>query len=115
MTDEEKIRLLKYELYSATRARGNSENLEQLRETITLLTDSLESDRKNQSSLFNQFNEGAKAVIGLLVLATIGSYAIGFSGVCNHVNSEFCRDSRMIPHVVERYFYNEPVVNPDSH
>jgi hypothetical protein len=115
MSDEEKIRLLKYELYSATNARSNPENLEQLRETIAVLRDEVESERKYQNSLFNQLNTGMNTLIGLLALATVASYAVGFSGICNHVNSRFCRNTRIIPYAVERYFYDEPaLVNPKN-
>lgn len=48
---------------------------------------------------------------GLLV--TAASYLIGFSGVCNGVNSKFCAGSRVIPAALDNYFSNQ-VNNPNQ-
>jgi hypothetical protein len=114
MTDSEKIRLMKYELYSSTNARGDENHLQQLRQTILLLSNEVEREHRRRYSLPNQLNQIAKAVIGLLVLATVGSYAIHLSNICNGQNSKFCRDAGVIPNAVKRYFQEEPsLLNPE--
>lgn len=114
MTDSEKIRLMKYELYSSTNARGDENHLQQLRQTIMLLSNEVEQERKYQNSLRNQLHELAQLVIGLLLLGAIGSYVVSGSGYCNNKNSKFCRDARIIPSAIEGYFYNEPPLPIDQ-
>ena len=114
LSDSEKLRLLKYDLYSSTSARAPEKHLRQLRQTITLLSKEVQIEHGRRYSLPNQLNQIAKAVIGLLVLATVGSYAIQLSNICNGQNSKFCRDSLVIPSSVKRYFQDEPsLVNPE--
>ncbi|BDA76595.1 hypothetical protein CAL7716_107610 (plasmid) [Calothrix sp. PCC 7716] len=114
VSDSEKLRLMKYELFSSTRARSDSDYLFQLRCAIDTLSKEIDREHRRQNSLVNQLNKIAKSVIGLTALATVGSYAVSLTGVCNHVNSKFCRDARIIPYAIERYFYDEPsLVNPE--
>ena len=114
LSDSEKLRLLKYDLYSSTSARGDDKHLRQLRETITLLSKEVQAEHRRRYSLPNQLNQIAKVVIGLIALAAIGGYAVSITGVCNHVNSKFCRDVGVIPNAVKRYFQDEPsLVNPE--
>ncbi|OKH35813.1 hypothetical protein NIES2101_37400 [Calothrix sp. HK-06] len=107
MSDSEKIRLMKYELYSSTNARGDENHLQQLRQTIMLLSNEVERERKYQNSLRNQLHELSQLVIGLILLSAIGSYVVSGSGYCNNKNSKFCRDARIIPSAIEGYFHNE--------
>lgn len=113
MTDEEKLRLLMYDLYSATRANARPDYTCELRMTCTLLSNEIDRKHKRDYSLVTILNEGARTFLGLSMLAVVASYTVLWSGACNHVNSQFCRNARMIPNAVERYFYDEPVlVNP---
>lgn len=107
LTDSEKIRLMKYELYSSTNARGDENHLQQLRQTILLLSNEVERERKYQHSLRNQMHEAAQAVIGLILIAVLGSYTVTSFGYCNGRKSKFCNDAQIIPSTVNNYF-SEP-------
>lgn len=69
MTDEEKLRMLKYDLYSATRANARPEYVTELRKTISLLSNEIERQHDRDKCLPNQLNQIAKAFIGLIALA----------------------------------------------
>ncbi|MBW4505645.1 MAG: hypothetical protein KME64_03930 [Scytonematopsis contorta HA4267-MV1] len=113
MTDEDKIKLLKYDLYSATSGRSNPENLEQYRKTIELLSQEIERERKNDAKLSKQLSSLINSFIIFVFLASCASTAIYQSGKCNRINSQFCRNVRIIPGAIDRYFYNEPtLLNP---
>lgn len=107
LTDEDKIRLLKYELYSSTSANVNPEKSQELRKTISLLSNEVERKNNRDNCLQTYLHEGAKTLIGLILLATVGSYVIHLSDICNGRNSQFCRQARIIPQSVENYFSNQ--------
>lgn len=118
LTDEDKIRMLKIDLYKRSRcgflAESDVKYIEQLRKTIALLSNEIDYKRQRDYSLVTILNEGARTFLGLGMLAVVASYAVQWSGACKYVNSEFCRNSRIIPNAVERYFYDEPaLVNPE--
>lgn len=119
LTDEEKIRMMKLDLYRVNRCRfytdSDVKHMEQLRKTISLLSNEVERKNDRENSLVTILNEGIKTFIGLGGLAVVGSYAVMMTGVCTHVNSQFCRNARVIPYTIERYFFDEPsLVNPDK-
>lgn len=115
VSDSEKLRLMKYELFSSTHARSDSDYLFQLRSAIDTLSKEIDREHRRQNSLPNKIGGIAKLCIGMLAAATLGSYAVQLTGACNHVNSKFCDDARKIPYAIERYFADQPtLVNPED-
>lgn len=104
ITDYEKIRLMKYELYKTTNARGDDNHLQQLRQTIMLLSNEVEKERKYKNSFRVILHELIQLVIALTLLMIVGSYFVSFSGYCNGRKSKFCNDAQIIPQSVNNYF-----------
>ncbi len=107
LPDEEKLRLLKYKLYESTSGRGDEKHLEQLRQTIALLSNQIENEYKYQNSLLVQINGIARSVFLLGLIAVLGSYAANPS--CRNTNSKFCSQVRVIPTAIADYFASQPV------
>lgn len=106
ISDEDKIRVLMQELYRKAHVGKDTSDL---RAVIEMISNRVEDERAYRHSLPNQLDAIARSVIGLLLLATLGSYAM--APICNSSQSRFCKDARRIPSVINRYF-SDPKAMP---
>lgn len=102
LPDEEKLRLLKYELYRDVRANKDTT---ELRKAVALLSNEIDKDRDYENSFATQLNK----VCELLILIAVSTIAISFlvtkSG-CPY-QSKFCADTSYISNSITKYFVGE--------
>lgn len=107
ISDEEKLRMLKRDLYSEVRlSNPNQQKILNLTSAIQLLEEiknaELNREReilKLKLTFWGQFNEICNVVLILGIFLVIGSFANQF--ICTNLNSQLCNKSR-IPTPVEK-------------
>ena len=110
MSDPEKLRVLKQELYRASISRANTEHISNLKTAINLISQQLENERQFQGSFTYQMYGIFNSIILLSILATGFSFPMAWT--CNLINSQSkaCQVSRVIPYSLIRFF-SEPTTN----
>lgn len=102
-SDKEKLELLKAEMYRATRARGNTEYIANLRSTIEVLEALI--DRKHKRE-YHPYNLLSSLISSLFVLSfLIGCFSFPISAICKNYHSQFCNTSRQITNTVASPFF----------
>ena len=102
LPDEEKLRLLKYQLYRDVR-RGKDTS--ELRKTIALLSNEIDRDRSYENSFVELLNQ----VCSLLLMAGASAVFISFlvTGLGCRNQSKFCADTAIVSNTITRYFTGE--------
>lgn len=104
ISDDEKLRMLKRDLYEAARV-GNADRVAVLRTAIATISNQLEAERKHRNSPV-EFTIGiCNSIILLAILATFISFPATW--VCGKNQSQACQVSRVIPSVISKFF-SEP-------
>ena len=116
ISDDEKLRMLKRDLYEAARV-GNAERVEVLNRAISFagarlgnrhsFSQQLETDRKHRNSPTEQIYGILNSIILLGLLAAFFSFPA--TKVCDALSShtQACQISRVIPTAISRFF-SEP-------
>ena len=102
LPDEEKLRLLKYDLYRDVRA---GKDTSELRKVVALLSNEIDKDRDYENSFVTQLNK----VCELLILITVSTIAISFlvTGLGCPNQSKFCADTKNVSNTITKYFTGE--------
>lgn len=102
LPDEEKLRLLKYDLYRDARA---GKDTSELRKAINILSKEIERETAFSSSLTNQLNTFTNTVLVVGVSAIVGSFLVTGLGCRNQ--SKFCADTANVSNSITKYFTGE--------
>ena len=102
LPDEEKVRLLKYQLYREVRA---GKDTSELRKTIALLNDEIERDRDYEKS-FGGFLDSACRLWLLMGASTI-CISLLVTGFGCPFQSKFCADTSNVSNTIIKYFVGE--------
>lgn len=99
LPDEEKLRLLKYDLYRDVRA---GKDTQELRKAINLLSNEIDRSRAYEDSLITQVNR----VCNLLIVIAVSTVVISFlaTGLGCRNQSRFCADTARISDSITKYF-----------
>ncbi|MDF5716336.1 MAG: hypothetical protein PUP93_21265 [Rhizonema sp. NSF051] len=107
ISDEEKLKMLKRQLYQSAMGRGDSEYITNLRSVITTLSNQLENERNYQNTLSYHIYGILNSAILLAILAASLSFPMAWGcGVAKN-QSQACQVSRVIPYSVIKFF-SEP-------
>ena len=96
--DEEKLIILKQQLYRATR---NGEATTDLRRAIDCIQEGLDAKYREQNSFNSQLSSITNSLFLIVFIATGLSYLI--TNNCGGNSSQLCRDARLIPDAIARY------------
>lgn len=102
LPDEEKLRLLKYQLYRDVRT---GKDTSELRKTIALLSNEIDRDRSYESSFAGLLNQ----ICSLWLLIGVSTIAVSFlvTGLGCPNQSKFCADTANVSNSITRYFTGE--------
>lgn len=102
LPDEEKLRLLKYQLYRDVRT---GKDTSELRKTITLLSNEIDRGRSYENSFVGLLNQ----ICSLLLIAGASAVLISFlaTGLGCRNQSRFCADTSSISNSITKYFTGE--------
>lgn len=102
LPDDEKLRLLKYQLYRDVRA---GKDTQELRKTIALLSNEIDRDRSYESSFIGLLNQ----IISLWLLIGVSTIAVSFlvTGLGCPNQSKFCADTANVSNSITKYFTGE--------
>ena len=102
LPDEEKLRLLKCELYRDVRA---GKDTQELRKTIALISSEIDKDRDYENCFATQLNK----VCELLILMAVSTIAVSFiaTGLGCPNQSKFCAGTANVSNTITRYFTGE--------
>ena len=103
ISDDEKLIILKQELYRTAR---NGEPTADLRRAIDCIQEGLDAQSKERHSFNSQLSGISNSLILIAALAIGLSYLI--SGNCSNKSSQLCRDARMIPNAISDYLADKP-------
>ena len=104
-SDEEKLRMLKRDLYEAARCRNSDpQHIQNLRSAISTIGQQLEADRNHRNSPIELISSILNSIILLGLVATFLSFPTTWS--CNLINnhSQACQVSRVIPTSIFTFF-----------
>lgn len=102
LPDEEKLRLLKYDLYRDVRA---GKDTSELRKTIALLSNEIDRDRSYESSFIKILNQTCSLLLMAGASAVIVSFLVTGLGCPNQ--SKFCADTKKVSNSITKYFTGE--------
>ncbi len=104
ISDVEKLKMLKRDLYAAVRGRGDTEYIQNLRSAIATLSNAVETERTYRNSLSYQITGILNSIILLLVLGAGLSFPATW--ICDDSNnqSSACKVSRAIPTATFKFF-----------
>ena len=106
ISDEEKLRMLKRDLYDAARV-GNADRVAVLRTAIATISNQLETERNHRNSPVEQIYGILHSSILLAILAASFSFPMAWSCNVFHSQSKACQVSRIIPMATIKFF-SEP-------
>ena len=107
ISDEEKLRMLKRDLYESARGRANSEHIQNLRSAINTLSTQVENERTYRNSLGYQLTGILNSIILLSTLTAFFSFPATWTCNVFKNQSQACQVSRVIPSKIFQFF-NEP-------
>ena len=107
ISDNEKLRMLKQDLYQAARSRANPEHIQNLRIAINTISNQLETERNHRNSPTEQIYGILNSIILLAILAASFSFPLAWSCNLFHSQSKACQVSRVVPYSVLK-FISEP-------
>ena len=102
LPDEEKLRLLKYQLYRDVRA---GKDTQELRKTIALMSNEIDRDRSYENSFVGLLNQTCSLLLMASVSAVIVSFLVTGLGCPNQ--SKFCADTKNVSNSITKYFTGE--------
>lgn len=99
LPDEEKLRLLKCDLYRDVRA---GKDTQELRKAIALISNEIDKDRDYKDSFVTQLNKACE----LLIVAAVSTIAVSFiaTGLGCRNQSKFCADTANVSNTITKYF-----------
>ncbi|MGI8501125.1 MAG: hypothetical protein ACR2LR_08285 [Hassallia sp.] len=98
ISDNEKIVILKQQLYCAAKANQSTTNLHR---AIDCLQQGLDAEMREKNSFNSQLSGITNSLILIAIIATGLSYAVTKN--CGNSSSHLCRDARIIPDAVSNY------------
>jgi hypothetical protein len=98
VSDDEKLIILKQQLYRMARA-GEATN--DLRRAIDCIQEGLDAQNREKNSFSSQLSGFTNSLILAAFLTTGLSYAVTKN--CGDYSSHLCRDARVIPDAIARY------------
>ena len=107
ISDEEKLRMLKRDLYEAARSRANPEHIQNLRNAINIISQQLETERTYRNSLGYQITGILNSIILLGILAASFSFPMAWGCGVIKSQSQACQVSRILPSTTIKFF-SEP-------
>lgn len=102
MSDEEKLRFLKQDLYQAARGRGSSEHIENLKCAIATIEESI--DRKHRRDTEPVATINSFICTGVALSFLIVCFSLPVTALCQQSRSPFCNTSRQITNTVFSQF-----------
>ena len=103
VSDEEKLIILKQELYRTARC---GESTSDLRRAIDCLQEGLDAQSREKNSFNSQLSGISNSLILLAIFATGLSYIVANN--CGFYPSQLCRDARVIPNAISNYLDDKP-------
>lgn len=98
ISDNEKLVILKRQLYCAVRANQPTTDL---RRAIDCLQEGLDAEMREKNSFNSQLSGITNSLILIAILAIGLSYTVTKN--CDGFNSQLCKDARIIPNAIARY------------
>lgn len=107
ISDVEKLKMLKRDLYEAARSHATAEHIQNLTRAIATISNQIETDRNYRNSPVYQIYGILNSIILLSILAAFFSFPATW--VCNvsKSQSKACQVSRVIP-TATLQFFSEP-------
>ena len=104
ISDSDKLRMLKRDLYEAARSRANPEHIQNLRSAIATISQQLENERNHRNSPTELMFGFLNSIILLGLLAAFVSFPVAWTCDGFNSHSQACEGARVIPKVTVRFF-----------